>query len=178
MTRRRYPRPDAPVMRQVNTLPRVAKEWSNAPITTSAQRQVKSRDDLEVPNRDLTCQVNPDRTRHCVSFSPRLQSRPRQRSSARPNAPLASQVTSCSNIQSHGKQRPRAPPHFINDRTNRSCVRSRQLHRLVTVGQWKTTSPLHQLRHPYSNVTTTKCITLCTCVSIFSPTFSRVLALH
>jgi hypothetical protein len=36
---------------------------------------------------------------------------------------------------------------------------------------------LHQLHHPYSNVQTTKCITLCTCVNIFSQTFSRVLAL-
>ena len=32
------------------------------------------------------------------------------------------------------------------------------------------------LLHPCSNVPTTKCITLCTCVSIFSQTFSRVLA--
>jgi hypothetical protein len=37
--------------------------------------------------------------------------------------------------------------------------------------------PLHQLLHPYSNVLTTKCITLCTCVSMFSQTFLRVLAL-
>ena len=35
-----------------------------------------------------------------------------------------------------------------------------------------------KLHHPWSNVPTTKCITLCTCVSIFSQTFSRVLALH
>ena len=35
-----------------------------------------------------------------------------------------------------------------------------------------------KLHHPWSNVPTTKCITLCTCVSVFSQTFSRVLAFH
>ena len=35
-----------------------------------------------------------------------------------------------------------------------------------------------EVSNPCSNVPTTKCITLCTCVSIFSQTFSRVLALH
>ena len=35
-----------------------------------------------------------------------------------------------------------------------------------------------EVPNPCSNVPTTKCITLCTCVSIFSRKFSRVLALH
>ena len=35
-----------------------------------------------------------------------------------------------------------------------------------------------EVSNPCSNVSTTKCITLCTCVSIFSQIFSRVLALH
>ena len=35
-----------------------------------------------------------------------------------------------------------------------------------------------EVSNPCSNVPTTKCITLCTCVSIFLQTFSRVLALH
>jgi hypothetical protein len=44
-------------------------------------------------------------------------------------------------------------------------------------GHLETASPLLKLRHPCSNVLTTKCITLCTCVSNFSQTFLRVLAL-
>ena len=35
-----------------------------------------------------------------------------------------------------------------------------------------------EVSNPCSNVPTTKCITLCTCVSIFSQILSRVLALH
>ena len=35
-----------------------------------------------------------------------------------------------------------------------------------------------EVSNPCSNVPTTKCITLCTCVSIFSQSISRVLALH
>ena len=34
-----------------------------------------------------------------------------------------------------------------------------------------------EVSYPCSNVLTTKCITLCTCVSLFSQTFSRVLAM-
>ena len=35
-----------------------------------------------------------------------------------------------------------------------------------------------EVSYPCSNVITSKSITLCTCVSLFSQTFSRVLALH
>ena len=35
-----------------------------------------------------------------------------------------------------------------------------------------------EVSNPCSNVPTTKCITLCTCVSIFLQMYSRVLALH
>jgi hypothetical protein len=61
----------------------------------------------------------------------------------------------------HKHQRPVNRPrssHFTNtDWTHRSSVRSHQ---------WP--SQLPKLHHPYSNVPTTKCITLCTCVIIFS----------
>ena len=50
--------------------------------------------------------------------------------------------------------------------------------RSVTVSQWLSLPSFHQLLHPYLNVPTTKCITLCTCVSIFSQIFSRMLASH
>ena len=72
----------------------------------------------------------------------------------------------------------RAKLHFIIDRTPHLWVRSPRDLRPVTVSQWKSPPSLHQLLHPCLNMPTTKCITLCTRVSIFSQTFSRVLALH
>ena len=95
----------------------------------------------------------------------------------RPDASSTRQVTFSACVRSSNRQRLKAPPNFINDRTHWPSVRSHHEQHSITDFQWKSTSLLHQLIHPWSTMPTTKCITLCTCVSIFLQTFSRVLAL-
>jgi hypothetical protein len=56
------------------------------------------------------------------------------------------------------------------------CVTTDQ--RPVGVSQRETLPRLCYLLKPYSNVLATKCNTLCTCVSIFSQSFSRVMLAH
>jgi hypothetical protein len=66
----------------------------------------------------------------------------------------------------------------IIDRTHSPQVRSVQKQRPVTENNDSSTPKFAKLLHPCSKLLTTKCITLCICVSMFSQTFSRVLALH
>jgi hypothetical protein len=65
---------------------------------------------------------------------------------------------------------PSMPPSFPIDRMHQLRVLSSRELSLVNVFQGKTTPLLHQLLHPCSYVPTTKCITMCTCVSIFFTT--------
>jgi hypothetical protein len=123
---------------------------------------------------DLTCLITHDRTHDRVRSSlPQLPA-PRQRtSSVTGRRPYVSGHFHCAAF-GHGPDRARARQLHYKwpDAQQVSPVTSG-----LEFGRSKTPPFDLQLRHPWSNVPTTKCFTLCTCVSIFSQTFSRVLAL-
>jgi hypothetical protein len=98
--------------------------------------------------------------------TPRARSRHVSTDRTREQCPPCIRSTFASSVRSIDLDRDRATSPPL---TGHTCPASGQL-------QWA--SELHQLCHPWSNVPTTKCITMCMCVSKFSQTFLRVLAFH
>jgi hypothetical protein len=170
--------PDAATQRLILTRPRATRKWPDTLITMASWHQVGSSKVLERQNNDRTRQVHYDRMRPNVrsSFS----------SLHTATSPYVSLIGHTSVVSGHKLLSvwsvPQIEPESATfvykwpDSSSQHSVTSSAEFRQCF--QWKTTPPLHQLLHPCSNVLTTKCITLCTCVSIFSQTFSRVLALH
>ena len=151
----------------------------NAPLPAASQHQVTSSKHPELFYRDLTCPIAHDRTHDRVR-------------SSLPQLPAPHQC-----ISPLTGRRPYASGHNYYAESSRELDRARACHLLLKLsGRWnpesghfelsvqslfdteKTPPSIHQLLHPCANVPTTKCITLCMCVSIFSQTFSRVLAFH
>ena len=76
----------------------------------------------------------------------------------------------------------RMRPVLILDVSSHFCLTTPRLDKIPDASGHSVTSATNSFSTlsslPLLNVPTTKCITLCTCVSIFSQMFSRVLALH
>jgi hypothetical protein len=147
-----------------------AMPWLEALLPAASWCQITSREVLEPPKCDQTRPFSTDRTLPCVRSSLAQQQSIHQRTS-----PLTGRrpCVSCHNYYSSFGWQTNNVSHYPDDQPHPTLS---PVTTWPASGQCKTTPPLLQLRHPWSNVLTTKCFTLCTCVRIFSQTFSRVLA--
>ena len=159
--------------------------------TLSHQRPVISSKVLNMNFHDRTRPVMPNRTHPAFgpSMSPLCASH--QRTSALTERTLpASGHSSCQ----HPVTRPRrvltaATDQTLNPVSGHYTTSVRSLYEPLSFLSRAPVAPSDyphsmaghstgEVSNPCSNVPTTKCITLCTCVSLFSQTFSRELALH